>query len=461
VSESDRSHRRFPAVYRTLRDLLRWDWKEHRILLMSLLKWTLLGSIVGAMAGAASAFFLWGLDRVTQTRESHPWLLLLLPVGGVGVGWLYTRYGHLAGRGNNLILDQLHGAGERVPIRMAPMVLLGTLVTHLLGGSAGREGTAVQMGGSMADWFARQIRLKPDDRRLLLMGGMAGGFSAVFGTPLAGTIFGVEVVRIGNVRYDGLVPCLIAALIGNGVADALGVHHTHYPFSGIPGFSPVLFLKVAAAGLAFGVAALFFSELAHFMKGAYGAFVPSQLWRPSVGGLLVIALVYIVGTRDYIGLGVPMIKAAFTGPVSPFAFFWKTVFTAVTLGAGFQGGEVTPLFFVGATLGNLMGRLLAEPAAFMAGLGFVSVFAGAANTPLTCIVMGVELFGHEALPYIGLACIFAYVFSGHRGIYTAQRVGIPKSKSLLVPENASLSTIQHRRRPILPDVETGRSRGDT
>jgi len=440
-------------VRRTLRQLLRWDPREHQILLFSLLKWTLLGSLVGVMTGSASALFLWSLDYVTRRREANPWLLFLLPVGGIAVGWLYHRFGALAGRGNNLILDQLHGAGERVPLRMAPMVLVGTLVTHLLGGSAGREGTAVQMGGSLADTFAQWIRLKPDDRRLLLMSGMAGGFASVFGTPLAGTIFGVEVIRTGNIRYDGLVPCLVAALVGNQVTEAWGVHHAHYALGAVPEFSVALLLKVALAGLAFGLAALLFAELVHLMKGLFGALIPSQVLRPAVGGLIVVALVYLVGTRTYIGLGVPMIRAAFEGPVPSAAFLWKSLFTAITLGAGFQGGEVTPLFFVGATLGNLLGRLLALPTPFMAGLGFVAVFAGAANTPLACMVMGVELFGHEALPYLGLACIFAYVFSGHRGIYSSQRVGVAKSKSLPVPESATLAAIHRDRKSILPDWE--------
>jgi H+/Cl- antiporter ClcA len=421
--------------------LMRLDWQERRVLLGSLAKWTLLGTAVGMLSGSAAALFLWSLDAVTRTRTEHPWLLFLLPLGGVIVGWLYQRYGRLAGRGNNLILDQLHGAGERVPLRMAPMVLVGTLVTHLLGGSAGREGTAVQMGGSLADTLARVLRLKADDRRLLLMSGISGGFAGVFGTPLAGTIFGVEVIRAGSVRYDGLVPSLIAALVSSRVAEAWGVHHTHYAFGPVPAFSVALFAKVAVAGLAFGLAAMLFADLVHLMKRLFAWLIPAQVLRPAVGGLVVVALVFAVGTRDYTGLGIPVITASFDGPVPNLAFFWKTLFTAVTLGAGFQGGEVTPLFFVGATLGNLLGRLLAVPVSMMAGLGFVAVFAGAANTPLACIVMGVELFGHEALPYMGLACVFAYVFSGHRGIYSSQRVGVPKSKSLPVREDAPLGSL--------------------
>jgi len=419
---------------------------EHRTLLMSLLKWTALGSLVGVLTGSASALFLWSLDHVTATREANPWLLFFLPVGGMVIGWLYQRFGQLAGRGNNLIIDNLHGSDEGVPLRMAPMILFGTLVTHLLGGSVGREGTAVQMGGSLADSLARALHLKKDDRRLLLMSGVSGGFASVFGTPLAGTIFGLEFAQTGVVRYDGLVPCLVAALVGNQVAHLWGVRHTGYSMGDIPPFSASVFAKVALAGLAFGLAALLFAEMLHLMKRLFAALVPSPILRPAVGGLVVIALVYLVRTRDYIGLSESVIRAAFAGDVSGIPFFWKTLFTAVTLGAGFQGGEVTPLFLVGSTLGNALSRPLSLPTPFLAGLGFVAVLAGAANTPLACIVLGVELFGGGALPYLAVACVFAYVFSGHHGVYSAQRVGVPKSRSLRVPDGATIGAV-HEREP--------------
>lgn len=399
-----------------------WPTIEQSRIVLYLLKWTVLGSIVGVLSGSASALFLWSLERVTESRVANPWLLYLLPVAGLCLGWLYYRFGALAGRGNNLILDQLHGADHHIPFRMAPMVLIGTVVTHLFGGSAGREGTAVQMGGSLADTFGRLVRLSNDDRRLLVMSGIAGGFGAVFGTPIAGALFGVEVVRAGSVRHAGLFPCLVAALVGQSVTHWWGIDHAHYLIDVVPGLSPVLLIKVAAAGVAFGLAALLFTESVHRMRALFSRLIPAQALRPAVGGLLVIGLTVLFQTRAYLGLSLPLIPTAFTGMADSFAFLWKTLFTAVTLGSGFQGGEVTPLFVIGATLGSTLSHLLALPPGLLAGLGLVAVFAGAANTPIACIVMGVELFGHGALPYFAIACIIAYAISGQRSIYSSQNL---------------------------------------
>lgn len=348
-----------------------------------------------------------------------------------------------------MILEQIHRPEAPVPLRMAPLVLLGTVTTHLFGGSAGREGTALQMGGSLADGLSRLFRLPPADRRLLLMGGISGGFGSVFGTPLAGAVFGMEVLSLGTLRYDALVVCITAGFVGNQVTEAWGLHHTPYLVQAIPDFSLALFAKVLLAGALFGLAALLFAELSHGFKAWFRALTASPVLRPALGGLSVVALTFLIGTQDYLGLGVPMIQQSFTAEgVPPLAFLWKILFTTVTLGAGFQGGEVTPLFFVGATLGNALAPPLGLPPDFLAALGFVAVFAGAANTPLACILMGAELFGTGALPYIGLASTLSYIFSGHRGIYSAQRVGTSKSKSLLVPPGTTLQSM-HEARPGL------------
>ncbi len=429
--------------------LIRWRPGEHALLLLSILKWLLLGSIVGVLSGTASAAFLAALAWATDTRLQTPQLLWGLPAAGMIIGWLYTRWGGGAEKGNNLILDQIHRPQGQVPLRMAPLVLLGTVTTHLFGGSAGREGTAVQMGGSLADAVARLLRLAPADRRILLMSGISGGFGSVFGTPLAGTVFGMEVLRVGAIRYDALVGCMAAAFVGDQVTQAWGLHHTHYLVSAVPDFSAAVFAKVLLAGALFGLAALLFAELAHGFKSLFRAWLPWPL-RPVVGALLVIGLTWLAGTRAYLGLGVPMIQQSFTAePVPTTAFLWKTVFTTVTLGAGFQGGEVTPLFFVGATLGNALAHPLALPPAFLAALGFVAVFAGAANTPLACVLMGAELFGAAPLPYIGIACIISYVFSGHRGIYAAQRLETAKSKSVPVPPGTALQAVHELTPPLL------------
>lgn len=437
-----------PAAQRPA--LIRWNPSEQAMLLFSLLKWLALGSLVGVLSGTASAAFLTALEWATGTRVAHPGLLWALPAAGLLIGWIYSRLGRGAEKGNNLILDQIHRPQGQVPLRMAPLVLLGTVTTHLFGGSAGREGTAVQMGASLADGVARLLRLAPGDRRILLMSGISGGFGSVFGTPLAGTVFGMEVLRVGAIRYEALVACLAAAFVGDQVTVAWGIHHGHYAVAAVPALTTGVLGRVLLAGVAFGLAALLFAELAHGCKSLFGALAPSPLLRPVVGGFLVIGLTYLAGTREYLGLGVPMIRQAFTAePVPALAFLWKTVFTTLTLGAGFQGGEVTPLFFVGATLGNALASPLALPPDFLAALGFVAVFAGAANTPLACILMGAELFGAGPLPFIGVASVISYVISGHRGIYAAQRVETAKSQSVPVPPGTALRALHAVTPPLL------------
>ena len=405
-----------------------------------LLRWTLLALPVAVVAGSATAFFLWSLDEVTKLHWQHPWLLWLLPVGGVAVGLLYHHLGKGSDKGNNLLIDEIHEPGGGVPTRMAPLVLLGTLVTHLFGGSAGREGTAVQMGGSLADMLVRLLRVGRENRRLLLMCGIAAGFGAVFGTPLTGAIFAMEVLVIGRVQYEALIPVLIASVVGDATCSAWGVHHTVYHLdvaANAGSHAPIEALmlgKVALAGIAFGLGGRFFAELTHGLQRGFARLMPYAPMRPAVGALIVIALVYVLGTRDYLGLGVEAspggqvsIVAAFhEGGAAPLSWLWKTIFTAITLASGFKGGEVTPLFFIGSTLGNVLGVLLHEPVALFAALGFIAIFAGAANTPLACTVMGIELFGAHYAVYFAVACFVSYLFSGHSGIYLAQRVGVSK-----------------------------------
>ncbi len=402
-------------------------------LLGHLVRWTALGSVVGVLAGASAAGFLVTLDWATETREEHGWLLFLLPVAGFVVGLAYHRLGSTSAGGNNLILDEIHERRAWIPRRMAPLVFVGTVLTHLCGGSAGREGTAIQMSGSLTDAFNRVAhriaRLDDDDRRLLLIAAIGGGFGAVFGVPVAGMVFALEVQAIGTLRYDALVPTLAASVVGDLVVRALGVHHTALPTIGPVDLQPLLLAQVALAGVVFGLASTAFTQLTHRLKAL---FARTALWpplRPVVGGLAVIALTYLVGSRDYLGLSIPLITQALAGGagVVLFAFALKILFTAVTLGSGFQGGEVTPLFVIGATLGASLGRLLGVPVPLMAAIGFVAVFAGAANTPLACIVMGVELFGAAPMVPMAVACVTSYLCSSHHGIYSSQRLGQAKA----------------------------------
>ncbi len=400
-------------------------------------KWLAVLVPMAALIGSASAFFLWSLDGLTRVRFANPWLLWLLPVSGWGVGWIYHRYGQSAGGGNNLLIDEIHQPGAGVPRRMAPLILLGTLATHLFGGSAGREGTAVQMGGGIAATFARVLKLDEASVRLLLMAGVAAGFGSVFGTPIAGAVFALEVLVIGRMQYDALIPCFIAALVADWTCGAWGIGHTHYHVEiAHTGSHPdaVLLGKVVLAAMVFGLSGGLFAWSSHLLTAGFKRFVARPDLRPVLGGLAVIGLFLCAGTPDYLGLGVLgnrpdaiTLPSMFTGASIPAtAWMWKWVFTVVTLSAGFKGGEVTPLFFIGAALGNTLAITLGAPVDLFAALGFVAIFAGATNTPLASTLLGMELFGAGNGLYLATACFIAYRFSGHSGIYPAQRLAVPK-----------------------------------
>ncbi len=400
-----------------------------------LAKWLGIAVPVGLLIGTACALFLWALDQVTSLRWQNDWLLYYLPVGGVAVGVLYHHYGKSVEAGNNLLIDQIHRPGGGVPRRMMPLVLVGTLVTHLFGGSAGREGTAVQMGGSFASACARRLKLNESDTQILLMVGIAAGFGGVFGTPFAGAIFAIEVLSIGKLHYRGILPCLIAALAGNAGCLLWGIHHAQYHVRAVGIHWDGLFLgKVVLAAVLFGLASRLFSLSVHTVQRTLRTLIAHPVYRPALGGLLVIGLTLLARTRDYLGLGVStpdpagmsILQAVGPGAIAPLAWLWKLGFTAVTLGSGFKGGEVTPLFFIGATLGHSLGDWLNAPVDIFGALGLIAIFAGAANTPLACTTLGVELFGGQHAMAYGLACYVAYLVSGHQGIYHAQQIARPK-----------------------------------
>lgn len=384
-----------------------------------------MGAAVGLLAGTASYLFLWLLEGTLRLREGHLWLVGLLPVFGMVSAWLYTRWGGESEGGSTLILDEVMEFQGRVPSRMAPLVLAGTLLTHLGGGSAGREGTAVQMGASLARTLGKLpwawLRLTRSRQRLLLMAGVSGGFGSLFGTPAAGALFGMEVITIGKIHYEGLLVCTMASFAGDGICRWLGAPHAHFHPAAL-GLTPAVAMKLLLFALPVALVAGGFSELTHRLAALTRRIHPYL--RAALGGGAVGVLALAFGTPDFLNLGTVWLPRVFdgAGPVPSWAFAAKLLFTVVTLGFGFKGGEVTPLFVIGALLGAALAPALGLPVPFLAAVGFIAVFAAASNTPIASTLMGIELFGGAFAGPLVITSFLAYILVGHRGIYGGTRV---------------------------------------
>ncbi len=391
-------------------------------------KWIFICLLIGVFSGCASAFFLVSLEWVTQYRENHNWIIWLLPVGGLCIGLLYHFYGGSVVKGNNLLLEEYENPQKTIPLKMAPLVLIGTLITHLFGGSAGREGTAVQMSGAIADQFAGLFQLDDSDRKTLIILGISAGFASVFGTPLAGALFALEILYFSKISFKSILLSFVTAYIAYFTVEFWQVKHTHYSIPVVPLFTFNRFLWIIVAGILYGLTAMLFSRSTHLWGKLFAKYIKKAPLRPFIGGLILAVAIYGIGTTKYIGLGIPTIVESFSTTNQWYDFLVKIVFTGFTLGAGFKGGEVTPLFFVGATLGSALSMYIPLPVALLAGMGFIAVFSGATHTPIACTVMGMELFGIESGLYIGIASLVAYYCSGSIGIYSSQIVKGAKYK---------------------------------
>lgn len=409
------------------------------ILALTCFKWLIMGTLIGAIIGGVIGTFLISLEKATEFRTNNFWMIFLLPFGGALVSFLYLKYGKNASKGNNLIIEKINESCDNVPLRMVPLVYFGTVVTHLFGGSAGREGTGVQIGASIAENVGKLFKVTKEENKILLMTGVSGGFAAIFGTPLAGTVFGLEVAVIGKMSYEAIIPSFISSIVGNFVVLKMGVTHAHYSASTIDVITLPIVLKVIVASILFGLASKLFSVLTHKLKAIFSKTFKNAPLKSFVGGILVILLVFMVGSDKYLGLSLPLISDSFNKIVYPLDFLGKLIFTSLTLGAGYQGGEVTPLFVIGSTLGNTLSTILNISPSFLASLGLIGVFAGATNTPIASFILGIEMFGAENAIYMFMACSISYIFSGHTGIYTSQNIGVSKSNRIIFKRNTTLN----------------------
>lgn len=393
--------------------------------------WSLYSVLVGLLAGFVTALFIYALDFVTLIHKTYAWLIWLLPVAGLFTGIAYLKYGEEAEKGTGLILDEIHNPKKILPVAMAPLVFLCTLFSHFAGASVGREGTAVQMGATVADQVNKFFSVEADERKILIVAGTGAAFSAALGTPLAGALFGLEIIQIGRLRYFALFECLLASFVAYYTIRYLGVEHTYFPKLREITLSSHLLTTLVISGLIFGLVANVFIQLTHLVEAFFQKYVRTKWLFPFVGGIVLLFLFSFDGAYQFRGLGLINIQNAFLETSLWTQPFFKLVFTVLSVGSGFKGGEFIPLVFIGSTTGSFLSGLFAVSRPLMAALGFAAVFGAAANAPIACAIMAAELFGWTIFPYAFVCCWVAYYLSGHVGIYKNQKLEHSKKDQLL------------------------------
>ncbi len=390
-----------------------------------LARWLLLAGVTGAVLGFLGGLFGKSITLVTAFRGSHPWMLYLLPLAGLLIVAMYRMDPYKTG--TNRVLEGIQ-SDRLIPLRMAPLIVVSTVITHAFGASAGREGAALQLGGSIGGTFGKWLKMDDYDHRIMIMCGMSAGFSALFGTPLTATIFAMEVASVGMMQYAALVPCCVAALIAKEIAEFLGVHGEHFALPAVTVFDwknggLTVLLAVCCAGIS-----ILFCLVLHYTEHLYKKWIPNEYLRIVAGGCLIILMTVLLGTADYLGAGMDVIEHSIEGQVVAAAFLLKMIFTAISLGSGFRGGEIVPTLFVGATFGCLFGQLTGFPPSLGAACGMASVFCGVTNCPVSSLFLSFELFGFECMPFFLLSVSISYLESGYYGLYHSQKILYSKTK---------------------------------
>lgn len=399
------------------------------------IRWGIFSAFVGLFVGAFSTLFAFCLRQVMSFRTENPWLILCLPLAGVVIVFLYGVFRYKNDKGTNMVLSSIHAEAE-VPFRMAPLIFISTIITHLFGGSAGREGAALQLGGSIGQQLGKLFRFDEKDQRIVVMCGMSAAFSAIFGTPIAASIFSMEVVSVGVMYYAALVPCVFSSLVASKFANHMGIGPNVFKIRQMPLFEVVPSLKVIGLALCCAALSVVFCMALHSLGDFYRNKLKNPYIRIIVSSLVIILLTIILQTDDYMGAGVPVIQRAIQGNVEPLAFVWKIVFTALTLEAGFKGGEIVPSFFVGATFGCLFGHIVGISPSLCAAVGMMSVFCGVTNCPITSMLIAFELFGYHGVPFFLLGISVSYLMSGYYGLYHDQTIVYSKYKTEYINRKA-------------------------
>lgn len=418
------------------------NWEKCKIKLKSIalnirdfFKWLAIACVVGIVVGGFSSLFSRSMTWATNFRLSNDFIIYFLPLGGLAIVGLYYLFDFRDDRGTNMVLANIHAESE-IPFKMAPLIFISTVLTHLFGGSAGREGAALQLGGSIGNKLGKLLHLDEVDRRVVVMCGMSAAFSALFGTPMAAAIFPIEVVSVGVMYYAALVPCVLASVVASRFASTMGISPEAFQILSIPKITiitgaKVIILSVLCAGIS-----VLFCIVLHKSAGRFRKYIKNDFLRIAIVGAVIVGLSIMLGTRDYMGAGIPVIDRAMEGEAVPFAFVLKILFTALTLGAGYKGGEIVPSFFVGATFGCVIGQLIGLSPSLCAAVGMAAVFCGVTNCPISSILISLELFNYQAAPYLIIAIAVSYMLSGYYGLYKDQKIVYGKHKAKYVNLNA-------------------------
>lgn len=423
----------------------------YKTFIIIILKWIFLGSLIGTIVGTLTTILLNGNDYLGNIRTENAWLIYFLPLAGIVVGYIYMHYGKSNGndcaKGNNVVIEGVQGKATILK-RIGPIVYIATFITVLFGGSTGREGAAIQMGGSVAETINQKFKVNRIDKKVVLMSGISAGFGAAFGTPITGTIFGMEMIAIGKMKYESLVLCFTSSFISYYVSSKIwGLKHEEFIIRSVPKLSIITLAKIILLSIIFGLIALLYCQLRHAIQRiTEKLFNSNHIKRAFVGGVIIVVLMLIVGSHEYNGRSLELLEQSFDKSVPVYAFLAKLGFTAVTMGTGFVGGEAIPLFIIGATLGNVLSGVFGLPMSFLAAVGLIAVFCGGTNTPMAAFILGIEMFNGKGIEYFFIVCIISYIVSGHHGLWPSQTIHDPKRRLYNLIEGETIDTIESKKK---------------